>query len=394
MPQMDPARRFKRHVIVGEMANGSGRARLRVGVHVGQLMQRVPGGIGRVTELLCTELPEHADVVAFSSCPRRVDAPPGMRLDRRVEFRSLGPGAPQWRYELWHRYRRPRVDLPVDVCHAPSLAVPPTTTPLVVTVNDIVFLRHPDTSTPHGVRFHQRGLEIARREAAAIIVPSEFTGDELVREGFDRARIHCVPPAVRASGRVPTQETCARLHRRGVRGPFIFAAGTVEPRKDHATLVAAFERVRATHPDLTLVIAGASGWLPPKAAYDLAQPGVVVLGLVSDEELDLLYRGAEIVVSASIYEGFGLPVLEALVRGRPVIASAIPAHIELVDDAARLVPPRDVDALAAEITALLADPETRADLSRAARERAQHFDVASTIAGHLAVYEGAASGGS
>ena len=316
------------------------------------------------------------------------------QLDRRVQFRSLGPGAPQWRYELWHRYRRPRIDLPVDVCHAPSLAVPPTRAPLVVTVNDVVFLRHPDTSTPHGVRFHERGLEIARREAAAIIVPSEFTGDELVREGFDRARIHCVPPAVRAPERMPTESTCARLHRRGVRGPYIFAAGTIEPRKDHATLVAAFERVRTRHPDLTLVIAGAAGWLPKKAAYDLERPGVVVLGLVSDDELDLLYRRAEVVVSASIYEGFGLPVLEALVRGRPVIASAIPSHVELVDDAARLVPPGDVDALAAEITALLDDPDARAELSRAARDRARHFDVASTIAGHLAVYERVVSGGS
>jgi glycosyltransferase involved in cell wall biosynthesis len=394
MPQMDPARRFKRHVVVSDLVNRSERSRMRIGVHVGQLMQRVPGGIGRVTELLCTELPEHADVVAFSSCPRRALGPTHARLDRCVEFRSLGPGAPQLRYELWHRYRRPRIDLPVDVCHAPSLAVPPTTAPLVVTVNDVVFLRHPETSTPHGVRFHERGLDIARREAVAIIVPSEFTADELVREGFDRGRIHCVPPAVRTPEQPPTEATCARLRRRGVRGPYIFAAGTLEPRKDHATLVAAFERVRARHPALTLVIAGASGWLPRKAAYDLERPGVVVLGLVSDDELDLLYRRAEIVVSASIYEGFGLPVLEALARGRPVIASAIPAHVELVGEAARLVPPGDVDALTSEMAALLDAPDTRAELSRAARERARRFDVATTIAGHLAVYERAVSGGS
>jgi glycosyltransferase involved in cell wall biosynthesis len=390
---MDPAGRFKRHVIVAEMRDRPGRSRLRVGVHVGQLLQRVPGGIGRVTELLCDMLPDHADVVAFSSCPRRADGAAGLRLHRRVEFRSLGPGAPQWRYELWHRYRRPRLDLHVDVCHAPSLAVPPTTAPLVVTVNDVVFLRHPETSTPHGVRFHERGLEIARREAAAIIVPSEFTGDELVREGFDRERIHCVPPAVRAPQQPPSAGACARLLGRGVRGPFLFAAGTIEPRKDHATLVAAFERVRTRHPDLSLVIAGASGWLPKAAAHELERPGVVVLGLVSDDELDVLYRRAEIVVSASIYEGFGLPVLEALVRGRPVIASAIPAHAELVDDAARLVAPGDVDALTAAIDELLDDPGARTALRAAARLRAEHFDVASTVEGHLAVYELAARGG-
>ena len=390
---MDPAPGFKRHVIVEEMTNRSGRSRLRIGVHVGQLLQRVPGGIGRVTELLCDELPKHADVVAFSSCPRRAYGSLDLQLDGRVEFRSLGPGTPRWRYELWHRYRRPRVDIGVDVCHAPSLAVPPTVAPLVVTVNDVVFLRHPETSTPHGVRFHERGLDIARREAAAIIVPSNFTGDELVREGFDRGRIHCVPPAVREPQRLPSADTCAQLHRRGVRGPYLFAAGTVEPRKDHATLVAAFERVRTRHPELSLVIAGASGWLPKKEARDLERPGVVTLGLVSDSELDLLYRRAEIVLSASIYEGFGLPVLEALVRGRPVIASAIPAHVELVDDAARLFPPGDVDALTDAIEALLDDPDARSELRRTARDRAHHFDVASTIEGHLAVYERAVLGG-
>ena len=157
------------------MANPPVRSRLRVGVHVGQLVQPVPGGIGRATELLCDELPRHADVVAFSTCPRRERNALVARFDGAVEFRSLGPGAPRWRYELWQHYRGGRIDLRVDVCHAPSLAIPPATAPLVVTVNDVVFLRHPEVSTPHGVRFHERGLEIARREAAAVITPSAFT---------------------------------------------------------------------------------------------------------------------------------------------------------------------------------------------------------------------------
>jgi glycosyltransferase involved in cell wall biosynthesis len=377
------------------MVNPLHPARLRIGVHVGQLLQRVPGGIGRVTEMLCDELPRRADVVAFSSCPRGARGAMDARLDNAVEFRSLGPGAPRWRYELWNRYRRHRIDLPVDVCHAPSLAVPPTLAPLVVTINDVAFLRHPETFTPHGVRFHERGLEIARREAAAIIAPSTFTRDELVREGFDPERIHCVPLGVRAPHRFPTTgvpatATCEQLRKRGVQGPYLLAAGTVEPRKDHATIVAAFERVREQHPELLLVVVGASGWLPKKAARELERPGVVVLGLVSDAEIDVLYRHAQIVVSASIYEGFGLPVLEALARGRPVVATGIPPHVELAGDAARLFPAGDVDALATELENLLSDPVARADLGRAAFERAKRYSIASTIDAHLAVYEHAA----
>ncbi len=233
---------------------------------------------------------------------RRVRGARGPALGDAVEFHSLGPGAPRWRYELWNRYRRHRIDLDVDVCHAPSLAVPPVNVPLVVTINDVAFLRHPEAFTPHGIRFHERGLAIARREAAAIIVPSAFTGEELEREGFDRARIHCVPLAVSAPGSSvggDVQSAAAR----GVRGPYLLTAGTVEPRKDLATVVQAFERVRARWPELSLVVAGPRGWLSARAASELERPGIVMVGRVSDAELDALYRRAEMVVCASRLRG-------------------------------------------------------------------------------------------
>jgi glycosyltransferase involved in cell wall biosynthesis len=364
----------------------TGLRRLRVGLHVGQLLQPVPGGIGRVTEMLCDELPRHTDVVAFAPSADRARRALSARFVD-VEFRGVGPGSPRWRYALWHRDRRHRIEMNVDVCHAPSLALPPTMAPLVVTINDVAFLRHPGAFTPHGVRFHERALEIARREAAAIIVPSAFTCDELVREGFEPSRLHRVPLATRVAALRSPHDLREPPSARNARGGYLLVVGTIEPRKDHATVIAAFERVRRHRPDLTLVIAGAPGWLPKHTALELERPGVVVVGHVSDGELDRLYRSAEIVVNASIYEGFGLTVLEALARACPVVASAIPAHIELVGDAARLFPPRDVDALADMIDALLDDPAERDKLRCDAVARARRFSMAATIEGHLTAYQ-------
>jgi glycosyltransferase involved in cell wall biosynthesis len=371
------------------LRNGSG-TRLRVGVHVGQLLQAVPGGIGRVTELLCTELPQHAELVAFASGSRSDCGRLASRLGPEVEFRGLQMLSPRYRYELWHRTRRPRIGFGLDVCHAPSLAVPACAAPLVVTINDVAFLRYPETFTRHGVRFHERGLTIARDEAAAVITPSAFTRDELVREGFDRNRVHHVPLGLPRPGAPDAALTRARVDALGVAGPYVLVTGTIEPRKAHHVIVSAVRELRARGTDVSLVIAGPIGWMPAAAVAALDQPGVQLVGRVHDTTLDALYRHAAVVASASVYEGFGLPVLEAIARGRPVVASDIPAHAEVLGDAGRLVTPGDVDAMAGAIAELLEDPVARDQLSSAALDRSEHFRQRATIDGHLAVYRSVA----
>jgi glycosyltransferase involved in cell wall biosynthesis len=365
------------------------RRALRVGLHVGQLFQAVPGGLGRVTGLLCERLPVAVDLVAFGAAPRAARQALASRLGPEVELHGTALRVPSWQYEVWHRLRRPRVRLDLDVCHAPSLAVPPAAAPLVVSVNDVAFLRHPETFSPHGVRFHERGLELARRHAAAVIAPSRHVAEELVREGFDRSRIHHVPLGV-APVAHPTpaedRETRAIVDALGVTGSYVLTVGTVEPRKRHAVLADALGRVRAARPGAVLVVAGPQGWIADGAAAALDRPGVVRLGAVTDRELDALYRHADVVAAASIAEGFGLTVLEAMARGRAVTASDIPVHAELLGGAGVLVPPDDVDATADALLELLDRPAHRDALGRAARRRAADFDAAQTVSGHVAVY--------
>src|SRR6266513_2199001 len=151
---------------------------MKVAFHAGQLLQPVPGGIGRYVRAMLARLGDvGVDPIAFAAGAR----PAG--LAQRVPWIDLGSPHGSVRYEMWHRFRRPAVRLPADIVHAPSLAVPPAgPIPLVVPVHDISFRRIPQVTTPRGVRFHTRGLDVARRDATLIIVPSAFTRQELERE--------------------------------------------------------------------------------------------------------------------------------------------------------------------------------------------------------------------
>lgn len=352
-------------------------------MHVGQLFQSVPGGIGRYVEGLLSALPdEGVDLVTFASGSPRPDA--GYELPHHVD---LGPPGPPWRYELWHRWRRPPIPVEADVMHAPSLAVPPAQgTPLVVTIHDLAFLRHPEVFTNRGVAFHRRGLTIAYREAVSILTVSEFTRGELVRAGFEPERLHVAPLGIVVEPGDPVAALDARVASVGVEAPYILSVGTIEPRKGLDILAAAFARVRRNHPDLSLVIAGPKGWL---TVPGLDAPGVVRLGKVDEATLDALYRRATLCALPSRYEGFGLPALEAMARGCPVIASNATALPGVVGDAGMLVPPGDVVGWAAALNELLGDDAARADCSARGLRRAATFTWAASARAHRDAYEAA-----
>ena len=184
----------------------------------------------------------------------------------------------------------------------------------------------------------------------------------------------------------PEDVVDARIAAIGIEPPYVLSVGTIEPRKGLDTLAAAVTGLRDRHPDVTLVLAGPTGWL---SVPGLDGPGVRRLGKVDEPTLDALYRRAELFALPSRYEGFGLPVLEAMARGCPVIASDATALPEVVGDAGRLVPPGDVPGWTAAIDDLLGDAGLRADLAARGLRRAAEFSWAATASAHVEAYSAA-----
>jgi len=358
---------------------------MKAAIHAGQLLQPVPGGIGRYVHSLLRVLPPAGvDAYAFAAGAR----PPG--VPRRTEWVDLGPPHGSVRYEMWHRLRRPPLRLDADVVHATSLVVPPVRdTPLVVTAHDVAFLRVPDVTTRRGISFHRRGLELTQRDADLVIAVSAFTRDELVREGFDRdaivvAHLGIDPPPDRADDEIDAAVASA-----GVRQPYVLTVGTVEPRKDLPTMVAAVERLRGRgRADLELVIVGPPGW---GNVDGIDRPFVRRLGEQPWAKVDALIRRAAAYCITSCYEGFGLPALEAIARGAPLAAASGSSVEEVVAGAALLFPPGAVDACADALERLLDDGMLRADLAERGRARAAELTWQRCAETHAAAYARAVS---
>jgi glycosyltransferase involved in cell wall biosynthesis len=353
---------------------------LKIACHAGQLLQPVPGGIGRYIHSLLRALPPAGvEAVAFAAGARPASVP------HRIPWIDLGPPHGSVRYESWHRFGRPRVNIAADVIHAPSLVVPPVhDAALVVTVHDIAFQRVPDVTTRRGVSFHRRALSVARRHAHLVITPSSFTRMELIREGFTPEDVHIARLGVDAPVERDAAEIDATVARAGIVAPYVLTVGTIEPRKDLPTIVAAIERVRArTRSDVTLVVVGPSGWGP---VPDLSQTFVRVLGAQPWSVVDALLRRAAACCIASRYEGFGLPALEAVARGAPLAVAEGSSLEEVVGNAALLFAAGDVEACTDALERLLTDDGLRAELGRLGPARASELTWEHSAQAHVEAY--------
>jgi glycosyltransferase involved in cell wall biosynthesis len=343
------------------------------------LLQPVPGGIGRYEVEVLARLGDFGvDAIAFAGGARPDNVP------TRVPWIDTGWPHGSVRYEMWHRLLRPAVRIPADLVHAPSLAVPPVADrPLVVTAHDVAFLRVPQVTTPRGVRFHRRGLELARRHATRVIVPSEFTGRELEHEGFASERIDVIPFGVTPPSPRTDADIDDAVARAGVRAPYVLTVGTVEPRKDVTTIVGAVERLRRTHPGLTLVVVGPRGW---GEVAGLDRSFVRVLGSLPWDTLDALYRRTAAFCSASLYEGFGLPGVEAMAHGAPTVVSTGSSLEEVVRGAGVLFEPGNVDACTDALERVLGDEALRTELIQAGLARATELSWERCVALHAETY--------
>ncbi|HET7759215.1 MAG TPA: glycosyltransferase family 1 protein [Gaiellaceae bacterium] len=265
-----------------------------------------------------------------------------------VEVRT--PLAPHALRQAWSRSGRMPVERVVgalDVFHFSDWMYPPQRGGLrATTVHDLVPLRHPEWVEPETVRMHGPKYEHAARTCDRIFVNSRFTGREVVELlGVPDERIRVAYPGIDPIFR--PDGTAADLG-----GPYVLAVGTLEPRKNLPALVDAFAVLRRRRPELQLALAGLEGW----EERPLAADGVRLLGFVSDEELARLYRGAAAFAYPSRFEGFGMPVVEALASGVPAVVSSHPSLDEACGEAAIRVDPDDTSAFADALEHALDEP--------------------------------------
>lgn len=313
---------------------------------------------------------------------------------------------PRWLARIWHRARFP---LPVEcftgsiaLFHATDFVLPPTLprTRTLLTVHDLSFVRVPETSPPRLKAYLDVVVPRSVARADHVLADSEATKRDLVElydtppdkitvllSGVD-ARFHPVRnlaalDAVRQKYHLPDR-------------PFILSVGTVQPRKNYARLIHALALLRSRGHEVDLVIAGGKGWLDDPI-YDALRDArmtdfVHFIGFAHDDDLPALYSAAACVAVPSLYEGFGIPVLEGMACGTPVLTSTVSSLPEVAGNAALTIPPDDIAAIAEGLERLLTEEHLRQTLVSRGLERAQTFTWERAAAQLLEVYDQLLSG--
>jgi glycosyltransferase involved in cell wall biosynthesis len=311
-------------------------------------------------------------------------------------------GVPQ-RYldVVWHRLTLP---LPVnlflgrvDLFHSPDFVLPPVSKALsVLTVHDLAFLLYPECAEAKLRAYLEKAVPRSARRADFIVADSENTRNDVIcLLGVPPRKVAVVPGGVESSF-APVEEPgrlTALRERLGIgEAPFILSVGVIEPRKNLGVLFEAYRvlRDRTGLPHL-LVVAGNRGWLSAesveRAQQSVYRDDIRLIGFVPEADLPTLYTAASAFAFPSLYEGFGLPPLEAMACGTPTVVSRASSLPEVAGDAALQVDPRDVEGLAAALELLLLDDALQAELRARGFERARAFSWRAAARQQLDVYE-------
>lgn len=267
--------------------------------------------------------------------------------------------------------------LGADVLHVPNCFLPlRRPCPGVVTIHDLAFEKYPEDFEPKTGWKYRTFTPRAARSAERVICVSRFTADDVIRRyGVDEAKVRVIPNAPSLPvGSAPVPEGT----------PYLLAIGDLRQKKNLRRLVEAHAELRAGGLEHELILAGLD---IGEGSALMQRPGVRLTGYISDAELDALLRGADALVHPSLYEGYGLVIPEAMVRGVPVVLSRATALPETGGDAAEYFDPEDTRDMAAAIARVVGDRERHADLVRRGHERAAGVTWEHAAALTVAVYE-------
>lgn len=301
------------------------------------------------------------------------------------------PLSDDWLARLWHRLRLPvpveTVTGPLDIFYSPDFVLPPTRrgTRALLTVHDLSFLHYPEHFVPKLVRYLTQVVTRSVARADRVLADSEATRADLIAHlGTEPEKVTVLYSGVDARFcPQPEPGEAERIRTRYSIGsrPYILSLGTVQPRKNYIRLIRAFAHLQTRQlatcklANLQLLIAGGKGWLYEDilAEAEKHPDSVRVLGFVDDADLPALYRNASLFAFPSLYEGFGLPVLEAMACGVPVVCSDVSSLPEVAGNAALLVDPLDTDELAAAMARALGEADLRQEMIAKGFAQAAHF---------------------
>lgn len=346
-------------------------------------------GVGRYTTGLARALAAREDVELVQVCASGETPPVGPDAGGEVAEAAAHPFGPRGALELGRLIRR----LEPDVVHCPHFPTPlPSRGPLVVTLHDLIPLVVPGVM-PSALKraAYRRWNARAVRLADGLIVPSRATEDDVGRLfPASRGRVAVTAEAADDFSWAPAEPLDGAPAEPGS-SPYLLSMGNTKPHKGLPTLLAAFARLAPSDPNLRLLLAGPKvpGYLDTMlaGAPPEVRGRVAFTGLLNQVELRAAYAGAVAFVCPSLYEGFGLPVLEAMALGVPVACANAASLPEVAGDAALMFSAQDAGALVEVLARLLGDGALRASLSRAGRERAAQFTWERTAAATVAVYE-------